>query len=59
MKVTVIGTGCVGRLTGACLAEMGKHVVCLDGDERKIHVTAHGLEYVGVGRHRAGDGAGA
>jgi len=36
MKVTVVGTGYVGLVTGACLAEMGNHVVCLDVDERKI-----------------------
>ena len=36
MKVTVIGTGYVGLVTGACLADMGNHVVCLDVDERKI-----------------------
>ncbi|MFZ5549218.1 MAG: UDP-glucose dehydrogenase family protein [Pseudomonadota bacterium] len=36
MKVTVIGTGYVGLVTGACLSEMGNHVVCLDVDARKI-----------------------
>lgn len=36
MKVTVVGTGYVGLVTGACLAEMGNHVVCLDVDESKI-----------------------
>jgi UDPglucose 6-dehydrogenase len=36
MKVTAIGTGYVGLVTGACLAEMGNHVVCLDTDERKV-----------------------
>jgi UDPglucose 6-dehydrogenase len=36
MKVTVVGTGYVGLVTGACLAEMGNHVLCLDLDERKI-----------------------
>ncbi len=38
MKVTVIGSGYVGLVTGACLAEMGNHVVCLDVDARKIEM---------------------
>lgn len=38
MKITVVGTGYVGLVTGACLAEMGNHVVCLDVDARKIAV---------------------
>ena len=42
MKVTVTGTGYVGLVTGACLAEMGNHVVCLDIDERKIAVLKRG-----------------
>ena len=42
MKVTVIGTGYVGLVTGACLAEMGNHVVCLDVDERKIRILNEG-----------------
>ena len=42
MKVTVIGTGYVGLVTGACLAEMGNHVVCLDVDERKIRMLHEG-----------------
>ncbi|MDP3227668.1 MAG: UDP-glucose/GDP-mannose dehydrogenase family protein [Acidovorax sp.] len=36
MKITVIGTGYVGLVTGACLAEMGNHVVCLDQDAARI-----------------------
>ncbi|MBL0720692.1 UDP-glucose/GDP-mannose dehydrogenase family protein [Piscinibacter sp. Jin2] len=38
MKITVVGTGYVGLVTGACLAEMGNHVVCLDLDARKIEI---------------------
>jgi len=42
MKVSVIGTGYVGLVTGACLAEMGNHVVCLDVDARKIAMLRQG-----------------
>jgi UDPglucose 6-dehydrogenase len=36
MKITVIGTGYVGLVTGACLAEVGNDVLCLDVDPAKI-----------------------
>lgn len=36
MKITVIGTGYVGLVTGTCLAEVGNEVLCLDLDPRKI-----------------------
>jgi len=36
MKASIIGTGYVGLVTGACLADVGNHVLCLDTDERKI-----------------------
>ncbi|WP_157263601.1 UDP-glucose dehydrogenase family protein [Azohydromonas aeria] len=42
MKVTVVGTGYVGLVTGACLSEMGNHVLCLDLDESKIRVLQEG-----------------
>jgi UDPglucose 6-dehydrogenase len=42
MKVTVVGTGYVGLVTGACLSEMGNHVLCLDLDERKIRMLNDG-----------------
>jgi UDPglucose 6-dehydrogenase len=50
MKITVIGTGYVGLVTGACLSEMGNHVVCLDVDARKIKV----LEDGGIPIHEPG-----
>ncbi len=36
MKITIIGTGYVGLVTGACLADAGNHVFCLDLDARKV-----------------------
>jgi len=35
MNITIIGTGYVGLVTGACLADLG-HVFCLDVDQAKI-----------------------
>jgi UDPglucose 6-dehydrogenase len=42
MKISMIGTGYVGLVTGACLADSGNHVVCLDLDESKIKVLRDG-----------------
>jgi len=36
MKITIIGTGYVGLVTGTCLAEMGNTVICIDNDKKKI-----------------------
>ena len=36
MQVTVFGSGYVGLVTGACLADVGHHVICVDVDARKI-----------------------
>jgi len=42
MKITIIGTGYVGLVTGACLAELGNDVFCLDVDQRKIDLLNNG-----------------
>jgi len=42
MKITVIGTGYVGLVTGACLADVGNDVFCLDVNEEKIRVLNEG-----------------
>ena len=36
MKITIYGSGYVGLVTGACLAEMGNNVLCVDIDESKV-----------------------
>ena len=42
MNITVIGTGYVGLVTGACLADMGNHVFCLDLDAAKVRALNEG-----------------
>lgn len=42
MKIVVIGTGYVGLVTGACLAEIGHEVTCTDNDARKIETLESG-----------------
>jgi UDPglucose 6-dehydrogenase len=36
MKIAIIGSGSVGLVTGACFAEVGHEVTCVDNDERKV-----------------------
>ncbi len=42
MKITMIGTGYVGLVTGTCLADVGNQVLCLDIDPRKIDILKSG-----------------
>ena len=42
MKITVIGTGYVGLVTGTCLAEVGNDVLCMDVDANKINILKQG-----------------
>lgn len=42
MKITVIGTGYVGLVSGACFADMGNDVLCLDVDPAKIKILEEG-----------------
>ena len=36
MKITIIGTGYVGLVTGTCFSEFGHEIFCIDKDSRKI-----------------------
>ncbi len=42
MKISIIGTGYVGLVSGACLAEVGNQVLCLDLDPGKIQILQQG-----------------
>lgn len=50
MRITVVGTGYVGLVSGACLAEMGNEVLCLDVNPEKIRILQQG----GVPIHEPG-----
>ncbi len=42
-QITVIGTGYVGLVTGACFSDLGNNVICLDIDEKRISDLNHGI----------------
>jgi UDPglucose 6-dehydrogenase len=42
MKITIIGTGYVGLVTGTCFAEVGHTVICVDNDENKVRMLQGG-----------------
>lgn len=43
MKITIVGTGYVGLVTGTCFAEMGTDVCCVDVDEKKVDLLRKGV----------------
>ena len=42
MKITIIGTGYVGLVTGTCFAQVGHNVICVDNDEAKVRMLQAG-----------------
>ena len=61
MRIAMIGTGYVGLVSGACFADFGHNVCCVDKDAGKIGglneglmpIWEPGLEFVGQGQCRA------
>ena len=43
MKITIFGTGYVGLVTGACLADVGHDILCMDVDANKITNLENGI----------------
>lgn len=43
MKITVVGTGYVGLVTGTCLADIGNEVICVDNNQQKVALMQDGL----------------
>ena len=52
MKITIFGSGYVGLVTGACFAEVGNDVLCVDVDPLKVAMLQRGVE----SRGQAGTG---
>ena len=46
MRISVIGAGYVGLVSGVCLADAGNHVTCVDIDEKKITDLSEGKVHI-------------
>ena len=42
MKITIIGTGYVGLVTGVCLADFGNNIICVDNNKEEIDILNKG-----------------
>ena len=42
MDISIIGSGYVGLVTGACFADVGHNVICVDNDKRKVETLRSG-----------------
>ncbi len=42
MRISVVGTGYVGLVAGACFSDVGNHVICVDVDEKKVNALKRG-----------------
>lgn len=42
MKISIIGTGYVGLVTGVCLADFGNNIICVDNGKEKIDILNKG-----------------
>ena len=43
MKISIIGTGYVGLVTGACFSTVGNNVLCVDNDQNKVDKLLNGI----------------
>ena len=47
MKISVVGTGYVGLVTGACFSDAGHEVMCIDNNPKKIEMLHRGEMQIG------------